>query len=195
MAFDSAAGHFLSSVLRGVLASALRVIVAGRQGALKLLYVFHKLYLCKNVFSSCKPSYWILKIWLVHRRTSKKLSKEVEKLPRRKSFTLHRLRNIFSLAITVFHHLGDTFDRNWRRKEIDGVLSSLKWLIFFTSANKVGEVMFSPLFVCLSVCEQLPDHNFSCGVMKLSGINCCVKIWKWFIFERSSKRSNSLTWL
>ena len=37
--------------------------------------------------------------------------------------------------------------------------------------------MFSPvcLFVCLSVCEQLPDHNFSCGVMKLTGINCYVK--------------------
>ena len=47
-----------------------------------------------------------------------------------------------------------------------------------TSANEVGEVLFSPLFVCLSVCEQLPDHNFSCGVMKLSGINCYVKIWK-----------------
>ena len=57
MAFDSAAGHFLSSVLRGVVASALWVIVAGRQEALKLLYVFHKLYLYKNVFSSCKPSY------------------------------------------------------------------------------------------------------------------------------------------
>ena len=44
--------------------------------------------------------------------------------------------------------------------------------------------MFSPLFVCLSVCEQLPDHNFSFGVMKLAGINCWVNIWKWFHFER-----------
>ena len=41
------------------------------------------------------------------------------------------------------------------------------------------EVMFLPLFVCLFVvCEQLPDHNFSCGVMKLAEINCYVKIWK-----------------
>ena len=54
-----------------------------------------------------------------------------------------------------------------------------------TSANEVGKVLFSPLFVCLSaclsvclVCEQLPDHNFDCGMMKLPGINCCVKIWK-----------------
>ena len=59
------------------------------------------------------------------------------------------------------------------------------------------EVMFSPLFVCLSACEQLPDHNSSCGVMKLAGINCYVNMWKWFNFERSrsSKRPNSLNWL
>ena len=47
-----------------------------------------------------------------------------------------------------------------------------------TSDNEVGEVLFSPLFVCLFVCEQLPDHNFSCEVMKLSGISCYIKIWK-----------------
>ena len=44
--------------------------------------------------------------------------------------------------------------------------------------KSLAEVMFSPLFVCLSVCEHLPDHNFSCGVMKLAGINCYVNIWK-----------------
>ena len=54
---------------------------------------------------------------------------------------------------------------------------------FFTSTNKVGEVMFSP--ICLSVCEQLPDHSFSCGVMKLPGINCYVNMRKWLIFGRS----------
>ena len=54
-----------------------------------------------------------------------------------------------------------------------------------------GGIVFTPvclfvcLFVCLSVCEQLPDHNFSCGAMKLSGINCCVK---WFIFEKSRSK-------
>ena len=44
----------------------------------------------------------------------------------------------------------------------------------FTFANKVGRrLCFRPcLCVCLSVCEQLPDHNFNCGVMKLAGINC-----------------------
>ena len=54
--------------------------------------------------------------------------------------------------------------------------------LFVTSDKEVVEELFSPLFVCLSVClsvcEQLPDHNFSCGVMKLPGINCYVKIWK-----------------
>ena len=47
-----------------------------------------------------------------------------------------------------------------------------------TSANEVEEVMFSPLFVCLPVCEQLPDYSFSCGVMKLPGIKFYVKICK-----------------
>ena len=47
-------------------------------------------------------------------------------------------------------------------------------IIIITSDNKVEEVLFSPLFVC----EQLPDHNFSCRVMKLSGNNCYIKIWK-----------------
>ena len=50
------------------------------------------------------------------------------------------------------------------------------------SVNEVGEVLFSPLFVCLFVCllvcEQLFDYSFSCGVMKLSGISCYVKISK-----------------
>ena len=49
-------------------------------------------------------------------------------------------------------------------------------IIIITSDNEDEEVLFSPiivcLFVCLSVCEQLPDHSFSCGVMKLSGNNC-----------------------
>ena len=36
--------------------------------------------------------------------------------------------------------------------------------------------IFAPF--CLPVCEQLPDHNFSCGMIKLSGINWYVKIWK-----------------
>ena len=83
---------------------------------------------------------------------------------------------------------------------------TLRVLLVITSANEVGEVLFLPLFVCLfvcvfvclfvcvfaylfaclfvclfdclSVCEQLPDHNFSCQVMKLSGSNCYFKIWK-----------------
>ena len=29
-----------------------------------------------------------------------------------------------------------------------------------------GGIVFAP--VCLFVCEQLPDHSFSCGVMKLA---------------------------
>ena len=63
----------------------------------------------------------------------------------------------------------------------------------------MAKVMSLPLFVCFSVCEKLPDHNFSCGVMKLAEINCYVNMWKLFNFERSrsrsSKRSNSLNWL
>ena len=50
--------------------------------------------------------------------------------------------------------------------------------LFVASANEVGEVMFLQQFVGLSVCEQLPDYNFSCGVMKLAGINCHVNMWK-----------------
>ena len=51
-------------------------------------------------------------------------------------------------------------------------------MMIITSDNEVGEVLFSPLFICLFVGEQLPGHSFSCGVMKLSGINCYIEIWK-----------------
>ena len=52
-----------------------------------------------------------------------------------------------------------------------------------TFANEVEGLCFHPcMFVCMvecvSVCEQVLDHNFSWGVMKLPGINCYVKIWK-----------------
>ena len=60
---------------------------------------------------------------------------------------------------------------------------------YYLRQRSWGSIIFTPcLFVCLFVCEQFPDHNFSCGVMKLSGINCYIKIWKWFIFERSRSK-------
>ena len=46
---------------------------------------------------------------------------------------------------------------------------------------KLGRYCFH---LCLFGYEQLFDYSFRCGVMKLSGISCYVKIWKWFIFER-----------
>ena len=53
--------------------------------------------------------------------------------------------------------------------------------LLITSANEVVEVMFSPLFlylfVYLSVCEQLPNHNFSHRAMKPAGIIQYAKIW------------------
>ena len=61
------------------------------------------------------------------------------------------------------------------------VCSFLK-LQIFTSTNEVGEVMFSPQFVC----EQLSDHNFSCKVMKLPGINCYIKIGSDSFFSKCS---------
>ena len=56
--------------------------------------------------------------------------------------------------------------------------SMMKPLLPSPKRNFASVCLSVCLFVCLSVCEQLPDHNFSCGVMKLAGINCCVKIWK-----------------
>ena len=41
---------------------------------------------------------------------------------------------------------------------------------YYHCQNKVLWRVCFHLFVCLSVCEQLPDHNFSCGVMKLAGL-------------------------
>ena len=49
---------------------------------------------------------------------------------------------------------------------------------YYLCENKVLRRYCVHPFVCLSVCEQLPDHNFSCGVIKLAGINCYVKIGK-----------------
>ena len=56
------------------------------------------------------------------------------------------------------------------------VISNLSHYLLPLTA-KLRRYCFHP-FVCLSVCEQFPDHNFNCGVMKLSGINCYIKIWK-----------------
>ena len=67
-------------------------------------------------------------------------------------------------------------------------LSVCLFVCLLPPPTKLGGIVFVPvcllvclfvcLFVCLSVCEQLPDHNFSRRVMKLSGTNCDIKIWK-----------------
>ena len=41
------------------------------------------------------------------------------------------------------------------------------------------------LFVCLFVCVQHNSKSYGSIFMKFSGISCNIKIWKWFIFERS----------
>ena len=50
--------------------------------------------------------------------------------------------------------------------------------------------MFLPVFVCLFVCLSVCNITQSYGsiLMKFSGINCYIKIWKWFIFERSRSK-------
>ena len=44
------------------------------------------------------------------------------------------------------------------------------------------------LFVCLFVCVQHNSKSYGSILMKFSGINCYIKIWKWFIFERSRSK-------
>ena len=50
--------------------------------------------------------------------------------------------------------------------------------------------MFLPAFICLSVClcVQHNSKNYGSILMKFSGINCYIKIWKWLIFERSRSK-------
>ena len=52
--------------------------------------------------------------------------------------------------------------------------------------------MFLPaficLFVCLFVCVQHNSKSYGSIWMKFSGINCYIKIWKRFIFERSRSK-------
>ena len=47
---------------------------------------------------------------------------------------------------------------------------------------------FIGLFVCLFVCVQHNSKSYGSILMKFSGINCYIKIWKWFIFERSRSK-------
>ena len=55
-----------------------------------------------------------------------------------------------------------------------------------------GVYLFVCLFVCLSfclfVCVQHNSKRYGSILMKFSGINCYIKIWKWFIFERSRSK-------
>ena len=47
--------------------------------------------------------------------------------------------------------------------------------------------MFLPAFICLFVCnitQKVMDKFW----MKFSGINCYIKIWNWYIFERSRSK-------
>ena len=44
--------------------------------------------------------------------------------------------------------------------------------------------LFVCLSVCLFVCVQHNSKSYGSILMKFSGINCYIKIWKWFIFER-----------
>ena len=50
--------------------------------------------------------------------------------------------------------------------------------------------MFLLAFICLFVCLSVQHNSKSYGsiLMKFSGINCYIKIWKWFIFERSRSK-------
>ena len=75
-------------------------------------------------------------------------------------------------------------------KQILSHFCSPKLPPYYLRQRSWGGIAFTPvcLFVCLFVFEQLPDHSFCCGVMKFSGISCYVKIWKWFIFERSRSK-------
>ena len=68
--------------------------------------------------------------------------------------------------------------------------------LFLTSARRY---MFLPgvylfvclsfcLFVCLFVCVQHNSKSYGSILMKFSGISCYIKIWKWFIFERSRSK-------
>ena len=42
--------------------------------------------------------------------------------------------------------------------------------------------------VYLFVCVQHNSKSYGSILMKFSGINCYIKIWKWFIFERSRSK-------
>ena len=46
------------------------------------------------------------------------------------------------------------------------------------------------LFVCLFVCVQHNSKSYGYILMKFSGINCYIKIWNWYIFERSRSKVN-----
>ena len=55
--------------------------------------------------------------------------------------------------------------------------------------------MFLPAFICLLVClfflfvcVQHNSQSYGSILMKFSGINCYIKIWKWLIFERSRSK-------
>ena len=48
--------------------------------------------------------------------------------------------------------------------------------------------LFVSLFVLLFVCVQHNSKSYGSILMKFSGINCYIKIWKWFIFERSRSK-------
>ena len=50
--------------------------------------------------------------------------------------------------------------------------------------------MFLPafMFVCLFVCVQHNSKGYGSILMTFLGINCYIKIRKWFIFERSRSK-------
>ena len=51
-----------------------------------------------------------------------------------------------------------------------------------------GVYLFVCLSFCLFVCVQHNSKSYGSILMKFSGINCYIKIWKWFIFERSRSK-------
>ena len=64
---------------------------------------------------------------------------------------------------------------------IDGIIGLRQEVYVFAG-------VYLCLFVCLFVCVQHNSKSYGSILMKFSWINCYIKIWKWFIFERSRSK-------